>query len=91
MPSKRRLESVIFFIWVNVMVAIISEVYAHEVERSLHICWDDDFHGMLPTIAQPENDMMAMQPHKPLQTHDCPELPAPPAVALTPDKCAVLC
>ena len=77
---------IIFFIWVNVMVAIISEVYAHEVERSLNICWDEDFRGMLPHVLQPENDVDAMQKHLPLRTHA--EQPPARAVALTPDRCA---
>ena len=77
---------IVFFVWVNVMVAIISEVYAQECDRSLKISWDTDFPAMQPNVLQPGNDVDAMVPHRPLRSH--PEQVTPPAVALTPDKCA---
>jgi Polycystin cation channel len=77
---------IVFFVWVNVMVAIISEVYAQEVDRSLNIIFDEDFRAMLPDVLQPGNDMEAMQPHAPRQTH--PFQAEPAEVALTADRCA---
>jgi hypothetical protein len=76
---------IVFFIWVNVMVAIISEVYQQECDRSLNIQWDEDFDGMQPGVPQPQNDLQAMYPHHPVQSVE--NEPPPPPVALTPDRC----
>ena len=75
---------IVFFVWVNVMVAIISEVYANECERSLNIAFDADFRTMAPDVLQPGNDLDAMVPHAPARSH--PDQPQPHAVALTPDR-----
>jgi hypothetical protein len=77
---------IVFFVWVNVMVAIISEVYDQECDRSMKISWDTDFQSMAPNVMQPENDMDAMQLHVPAQTH--PGQAKSGMVALTPEKCA---
>ena len=77
---------IVFFIWVNVMVAIISEVYANEMDRSLIIAWDEDFRTMHPDVLQPDNDTEAMYKHRPRATHL--QQPPPDPVALTPSRCA---
>ena len=75
-----------FFIWVNVMVAIISEVYQQECDKSLNVTWDEDFPSMRPGAPQPQNDLDAMRLHYPVQSLENEATPQP--VALTPDRCA---
>lgn len=77
---------IVFFVWVNVIVAIISEVYAQECDRSLFVEWDADFPCMALDAPQPENDLDAMVPHQPV--HTVAGQPTPGIVALTPTKCA---
>ena len=77
---------IVFFVWVNVIVAIISEVYTQEVERSLFVEWDPDFASMALDAPQPENDVAAMVPHQPV--HTVAGQAAPAIVALTPFRCA---
>ena len=78
---------IVFFIWVNVMVAIISDVYSQEVDRSLSIAFDPEFPCLRPDTLQPENDVGAMQPHMPVQTHENVDMAAAEPVALMPDRC----
>lgn len=76
---------IVFFIWVNVMVAIISEVYQQECDQSLNVAWDEDFTSMQPGAPQPQNDLEAMRLHYPVQSLENEASPQP--VALTPDRC----
>ena len=75
---------IVFFIWVNVMVAIISEVYQQENEKSLNIQIDDDFNSMEPDMEQPQNDLKAMRYHTPVLAHS--NLGHPELIRLTPDR-----
>jgi hypothetical protein len=77
---------IVFFVWVNVMVAIISEVYQQECDATLVVNFDEDFESMLPHVPHPANDMDAMRPHLPVQCADDEDMPEP--VALTPERCA---
>ena len=77
---------IVFFIWVNVMVAIISEVYQQECDNALTVSWDEDFESMSPDVPQPQNDLAAMRLHYPVVSTDREKPPEP--VALTPDRCA---
>lgn len=76
---------IVFFVWVNVMVAIISEVYQQECDNALRVEWDEDFEAMSADIPQPQNDLAAMRLHYPVVSTDREKPPEP--VALTPDRC----
>lgn len=77
---------IVFFIWVNVMVAIISEVYQQENDRSLNVVQvDDDFQSMEPDVDQPQNDLKGMRYHSPVLADENEGHPA--MIRLTPDKC----
>lgn len=80
---------VVFYIWVNVMVAIISDVYQQEYKAYGSIEVDEDFDSMLPDIPEPQNDQEAMHRHYPVHASD-EYVPVDP-IALTPDRCANLC
>lgn len=80
---------IVFFIWVNVMVAIISEVYQQECDNALKVSWDEDFPSMSPGVPQPQNDLDAMRMHYPVQSLENEGPPKP--VSLTPDRCGVAC
>jgi hypothetical protein len=77
---------IVFFVWVNVIIAIISEVYDKECERSMTIFWDKYFPSMQRDVLQPENDAEAMKLHKPV--HTIAIGPTPDSVQLTPDRFA---
>jgi hypothetical protein len=79
---------IVFFIWVNVMVAIISEVYQQECDAVLNMQIDDDFGSMEPEIEQPQNDLKAMRYHTPVLAD--PSMHHPKMLRLTPDKCAAM-
>lgn len=76
---------VVFYIWVNVMVAIISEVYQQEYKAYGCIELDEDYDSMLPDVPQPQNDDEAMHLHFPVHAseHSVQDKP----IALTPDRC----
>lgn len=76
---------IVFFVWVNVMVAIISEVYQQECDDALNISWDEDFPSMSPSVPQPQNDLDAMRLHYPVQSLSNEASPQP--VALEPERC----
>lgn len=76
---------IVFFVWVNVMVAIISEVYQQECDDALNISWDEDFPRMSASVPQPQNDLDAMRLHYPVQSLSNEAAPQP--VALEPERC----
>ena len=54
---------IVFFVWVNLVIAIISNIY--ELERALvdGFSWDDDYEKMTLDSQHPENDVSAMNEH----------------------------
>lgn len=77
---------IVFFIWVNVMVAIISEVYQKESSGNGELARDDLFDSMTAAIRQPNNDVAALVPHQPVRP--AAGGPLPPVVALCPSQYA---
>jgi hypothetical protein len=76
---------VVFYTWVNVMVAIISEVYQEENKAYGTLEVDEDYECMMPSIPHPQNDQQAMLPHYPVHSSENDDRVDP--VALTPDRC----